>query len=179
MRTRLRSGEPAAFRELFDAYAKVVYDHAFRLVGSWSTTEDAVSLTFLEAWRLRERIDSSVDASLQPWLLGIATNVCRNVRRVARRYDGALARLPAGGVVPDPADEVVTRLDGAEQVARGEHRAFPAFPQEIPGDRHRAIRESMMTNIQYGQPNRTAGGLSPAWSPAWRSPPRPRSPPWC
>lgn len=118
MRTRAQAGEPEAFRELFDLHAKVVYNHAFRLVGSWSTAEDAVSLTFLEAWRLRERIDTSVDATLQPWLLGIATNVCRNVRRAARRYDGVVARLPAHDVVPDPAAEVASRLDSAEQLAR-------------------------------------------------------------
>jgi RNA polymerase sigma factor (sigma-70 family) len=76
-----------------------------------------VSLTFLEAWRLRERVDTSVDASLLPWLLGITTNVSRNVRRAARRYDGVLARLPNEGLEPDIADEVVARIDDREKLA--------------------------------------------------------------
>jgi RNA polymerase sigma-70 factor, ECF subfamily len=116
MRARVRAGDPDAFRELFDQHVRTVYNHAFRLVGNWSAAEDVVSLTFLEAWRLRERVD--VDAgSLRPWLLGIATNVARNVRRAARRHDGALARLPRAEPVPDIADEVSGRLDDRERLA--------------------------------------------------------------
>ncbi|WP_328794122.1 sigma factor [Herbidospora solisilvae] len=50
-----------------------------------------LSLAFLEAWRLRHRIDAD-GGSLRPWVLGIATNVARNLRRAARRYDLALLR---------------------------------------------------------------------------------------
>jgi RNA polymerase sigma factor (sigma-70 family) len=118
MRSRVNAGDPDAFRELFDEHARSVYNHAFRLTGNWSTAEDVVSLTFLEAWRLRDRVDAGVDGgSLRPWLLGIATNVSRNVRRAARRYDGALARLPKQEVVPDFAEEVTTRIDDREQLA--------------------------------------------------------------
>lgn len=118
IRTRVRDGDPDAFRELFDAYARSVYNHAYRLTGDWSTAEDVVSLTFLEAWRLRDRVDVGVEAgSLRPWLLGIATNVARNVRRAARRHDGALARLPRAAAVPDFADEVSSRIDDRERLA--------------------------------------------------------------
>jgi RNA polymerase sigma-70 factor (ECF subfamily) len=57
------------------------------------------------------------DRRLRPWLLGIATNVARNVRRAARRHDDALARLPRGEEVPDFAEEVVGRIDDAERLA--------------------------------------------------------------
>ncbi|QKG24623.1 ECF subfamily RNA polymerase sigma-24 subunit [Actinomadura verrucosospora] len=117
-RARVRAGDPDAFRELFDEYARSVYNHAFRLVGDWSAAEDVVSLTFLEAWRLRERIDPDAErGSLRPWLLGVATNVARNVRRAARRYEDALARLPAGGVVPDFAEDADARVDDSERIA--------------------------------------------------------------
>jgi RNA polymerase sigma factor (sigma-70 family) len=122
MRTRVRAGDPEAFRELFDGYARSVYNHAFRLTGNWSTAEDVVSLTFLEAWRLRDRVDADVDVgadrgTLRPWLLGIATNVARNVRRAVRRHDGALARLPRAKAVPDFSDEVSGRIDDRERLA--------------------------------------------------------------
>jgi RNA polymerase sigma factor (sigma-70 family) len=118
MRARVNAGDPDAFRELFDEHVRSVYNHAFRLTGNWSTAEDVVSLTFLEAWRLRDRVDAGVDGgSLRPWLLGIATNVSRNVRRTARRYDGARARLPKQEVVPDFADEVTTRIGDRERLA--------------------------------------------------------------
>jgi RNA polymerase sigma-70 factor, ECF subfamily len=114
-RARVRAGDPDAFRELFDEHVRSVYNHAFRLTGNWSTAEEVVSLTFLDAWRFRDRVDAD-GGSLRPWLLGIATNVARNVRRAARRYDGALARLPGQDPVPDFAEEVTSRIDDRERL---------------------------------------------------------------
>lgn len=105
LRKRIRAGDHNAFGDLFDAYARSVYNHAFRLTGEWSTAEDVVSLTFLDAWRLRERLDEE-GGSLRPWLLGIATNVTRNTRRTARRHAAAVARLPPAEDVRDFADDV-------------------------------------------------------------------------
>ncbi|UCM87462.1 RNA polymerase sigma factor [Streptomyces marincola] len=116
LRARIRDGDSEAFGHLFDAYARSVYNHAFRLVGDWSAAEDIVSLTFLEAWRLRGRVDPE-GGSLRPWLLGIATNTARNTRRAARRHTAALARLPRGEDVRDIADEVAGRLDDTEVLA--------------------------------------------------------------
>ncbi|RKN45946.1 RNA polymerase sigma factor [Streptomyces hoynatensis] len=113
LRARVRDGDEEAFAELFDAYARSVYNHAFRLTGDWSTAEDLVSLTFLEAWRLRRRVDAE-GGSLRPWLLGIATNTARNSRRAARRHAQAMSRLPPGESVRDFADEVAGRIDDTE-----------------------------------------------------------------
>ncbi|MDN3028867.1 RNA polymerase sigma factor [Streptomyces sp. S.PB5] len=115
MRKRIRAGDHDAFGDLFDAYARSVYNHAYRLTGEWSTAEDVVSLTFLDAWRLRDRIDEE-GGSPRPWLLGIATNVTRNTRRAARRHAAAVARLPRDETVRDFADEVAGRLDDAAQL---------------------------------------------------------------
>ncbi|WEV26116.1 RNA polymerase sigma factor [Streptomyces sp. 71268] len=112
-RTLIRQGDPAAFAELFDAHARSVYNHAYRLTGDWSAAEDAVSLTFLEAWRLRARVDAD-GGSLRPWLLGIATNTVRNTRRAARRHAAALSRVPVPAAERDFADEVASRVDDAE-----------------------------------------------------------------
>ncbi|TDC77319.1 RNA polymerase sigma factor [Streptomyces hainanensis] len=110
LRARLRDGDDTAFAQLFDAYARSVYNHAYRLTGDWSVAEDVVSLTFLEAWRLRERLDAE-GGSVRPWLLGIATNTVRNSRRAARRHAAALSRLPPADDVRDFSDEVADRLD--------------------------------------------------------------------
>ncbi|MFI6014942.1 RNA polymerase sigma factor [Streptomyces sp. NPDC051243] len=117
LRSRIRAGDHNAFGELFDACARSVYNHAFRLTGDWSTAEEVVSLTFLEAWRLRERLDEE-GGSPRPWLLGIATNVTRNLRRATRRHAAAIARLPRDEAVRDFADEVAGRVDDAAQLAR-------------------------------------------------------------
>lgn len=116
IRALIRDGNAAAFEELFDEQAKSVYNHAFRLTGDWSAAEEVMAVTFLEAWRLRGRIDPE-GGSLRPWLLAIATNVARNVRRATRRYEAALARMPRGEAVPDFAEEVVGRIDDAGRLA--------------------------------------------------------------
>ncbi|MVO83902.1 sigma-70 family RNA polymerase sigma factor [Streptomyces sp. p1417] len=116
MRVRIRDGDADAFGEVFDGYARSVYNHGYRLTGDWSTAEEIVSLTFLEAWRLRDRIEPD-GGSVRPWLLGIATNVTRNQRRAARRHAAAVARLPRTESVADFADEVAGRLDDAGQLA--------------------------------------------------------------
>ncbi|WP_026411336.1 RNA polymerase sigma factor [Actinomadura oligospora] len=115
-RARIRAGDPVAFGDLFDEHARVVYRYAVRVCGDWATAEDVVSLTFLEAWRVRERIRLEGE-SLRPWLLGIATNVLRNAARSARRHEAAMGRLPVREVVPDFSEELVGRLADAEELA--------------------------------------------------------------
>ncbi|GAB2976703.1 hypothetical protein GCM10023080_046800 [Streptomyces pseudoechinosporeus] len=135
LRARIRAGDPEAFAELFGAHARAVYSHAARLTGDRGAAEDVVSLTFLEAWRLREKLrpeapeEGAPDAELpevpqgdglRPWLYGIATNVLRNTYRAARRHRAALGRLhgrPADqDTVPDFADELVGRMEDTERL---------------------------------------------------------------
>ncbi|MDX2606626.1 RNA polymerase sigma factor [Streptomyces caniscabiei] len=63
LRARVRDGDPEAFSALFREHAQAVYGHAARLTADRNTAEDVVSLTFLEAWRLREKLLS--DAELE------------------------------------------------------------------------------------------------------------------
>ncbi|WP_261558227.1 RNA polymerase sigma factor [Frankia tisae] len=103
-------GDGTAFGRLFRAHAGAVHSYCFHRLGSWGEAEDATSVVFLEAWRRRSDA-VVVSGSLRSWLLGVATNVMRNQRRAARRYDAALYRLPPTRAEPDHADDVVSRLD--------------------------------------------------------------------
>lgn len=116
MHARIRAGDPEAFRELFRDYAQLVYRHAVRSTGNWAAAEDVVALTFLEAWRLREKLRDEGETP-RPWLMGIAVNVLRNTGRAARRHDRALTRLPLRDVLPDFADELVGRIADSEELA--------------------------------------------------------------
>ncbi|MEV7617469.1 RNA polymerase sigma factor [Streptomyces sp. NPDC089799] len=119
MRTRVRSGDPDAYAELFDGYARTLYNHAFRMTGDWAVAEDVMSAAFLEAWRLRGTVDPE-GGSLRPWLLGIATNIARNHCRGNRRYRaaaGAAAAAAGAASVPDHAEEVAGRLDDRRRIA--------------------------------------------------------------
>jgi RNA polymerase sigma factor (sigma-70 family) len=116
LRTRILAGDADGFAEVFDLFAKSVYNHAFRLTGDWSAAEDVMAMTFLEAWRCRARLAPD-GGSLRPWLLGIATNLARSQRRTALRERSALARLTAPDESPDFADDVIGRLDDARRLA--------------------------------------------------------------
>ncbi|WDG30656.1 RNA polymerase sigma factor [Streptomyces sp. CA-278952] len=116
MHARIRAGDPDAFRELFRDHAQLVFRHAVRTTGDWSAAEDVVSLTFLEAWRLRGKLRDEGE-SPRPWLMGIAVNVLRNTGRAARRHERALARVPLRDVLPDFADELVGRMADSDELA--------------------------------------------------------------
>ena len=85
------------------------------MTGNWSAAEEVVSLTFLEAWRLRGTVQQT-GGSLRPWLLGIAVNVTRNAARASRRHQAALRRLPPVPVIPDFADDLAGRIDAAARL---------------------------------------------------------------
>ncbi|WP_042408971.1 RNA polymerase sigma factor [Streptacidiphilus carbonis] len=150
IRAGVRAGDPAAFGQIFEEHGRAVYRYAVRVSGDWATAEDVVSLTFLEAWRLRSRVELD-GGSLRPWLLGIATNVLRNTRRAARRHGNAVARLPPLAVVPDFVDELTGRLADAAQIAA----AKAALQQLRPAERevfalcvwegldHKAVAEAL------------------------------------
>ncbi|MFD4373896.1 RNA polymerase sigma factor [Streptomyces sp. NPDC058486] len=113
---RVRSGDRSAFAEIFDEHARVVYAHAVRTTGDWALAEDVMSLTFLEAWRLRDKLGEEV-RSVRAWLLGIATNVMRNTARAARRHRQAMSRLPPPEPLPDFTDEVVGQMADIQRLA--------------------------------------------------------------
>ncbi|MET9134735.1 RNA polymerase sigma factor [Streptomyces antibioticus] len=120
MRTRVHAGDPDAFAELFDTYARDVYNHAFRLTADWSAAEDVMSTTFMQAWRRRTSIEAE-GGSLRPWLLGIATNVARSQYRSNRRYRNAAEAAAAMGAaqeqVEDHAEQTAARLDDRRRIA--------------------------------------------------------------
>ncbi|MFE9404499.1 RNA polymerase sigma factor [Streptomyces sp. NPDC006530] len=120
MRERIRAGDQAAFAELYEEYARGVYNHAFRLTGDWSTAEEVMSDTFLEAWRTRRRVEP-YGGSLRPWLLGIATNKARNANRRLHRRIAFLARRPGTDTVGDFADESASRIDDVRELDAVRH----------------------------------------------------------
>ena len=133
LRARVRASDPDAFAALFEEHAQAVYRYAAGLSGNWSAAEEVVSLTFLEAWRLRQTVKPD-GGSLRPWLLGIAVNVTRNQTRAARRHRAAMSRLPPPPPgLPDFADELTGRLDDQDRLAavRAAVRGLPARERDV------------------------------------------------
>ena len=87
------AGEGEAFGRIFDRHRDRIHRHTQRLVPAAHDADDAVAITFLEAWRHRDRV-RIVDGSMLPWLLVTATKVAQNLSRGARRYRALLLKLP-------------------------------------------------------------------------------------
>ncbi|MER5603958.1 RNA polymerase sigma factor [Streptomyces sp. NPDC002265] len=122
VRRRVREGDRAAFAQLYEEFARAVYNHGLRLTGDWSTAEEIMSETFLTAWRTRARVHED-GGSLLPWLLGIATHKADNARRGQRRRQLFLARQPQPPAEEDFAPRTVGRIDDARRL-RAVHAAL-------------------------------------------------------
>jgi RNA polymerase sigma factor (sigma-70 family) len=130
----VRSGTGDALEALFDRHSRVVYNYCFRRVGNWSDAEELTSTVFLAAWQKRRSIDLAPDGSLLPWLLGAATNLIRNRSRRVARFARAVSQLRSQrGLEPDPADDVLGRLDDERtvRVLLARLRRLPRHEQEV------------------------------------------------
>src|SRR5207248_1933465 len=123
---RAAAGEADAFGTIFERHVRSVYNYCFRRTGDWAQAEELTAIVFLEAWRRRTQVELERDNAL-PWLLGVATNVLRNLRRSQRRHRAALERLPRERVT-DFAADVDERLDD-EREMRATLRALRNLPR--------------------------------------------------
>jgi len=125
IQSRPSTSRARQFEGIFNACYPQVLGYAIRRTDDRAAAEDAVSETFLVAWR---RLDA-VPTEALPWLLGVARKVLANQRRAAGRRapDGPLVPLEAVAD-PDP------RAAVADLVA--DRQAFAtAFAALGPGDR--------------------------------------------
>lgn len=114
---KLARDDPRAFGELFERHSDAVYNHCFRRTASWSAAEDLTSVVFLEAWRRRRDVKLAGE-SILPWLLAVANNAVRNRDRALRRHRRLLAKLPSSVTQPDPAEDVVARIDDERRMTQ-------------------------------------------------------------
>jgi RNA polymerase sigma factor (sigma-70 family) len=129
---RAAGGDEGAFAELFERHAEAVWNHAYRLTGSWSGAEDLTSTTFLTAWRRRADVTLVRDSAL-PWLYTVAGNAARDEYRGARRRLRLLRRIPDPPVVSDHADAVAEQLDGEQRLRQVVEavRTLPKAQREV------------------------------------------------
>lgn len=138
------AGDEGAFGRLFDRHSRAVYNHAFRLTGSWSTAEDVTQATFLVAWRRRDAA-RLVDGSVLPWLLVVASNAVRTEWRSARRWVALLRRLPADRQAgDDPAEEIAQRLDDERRMT-----GILAAVRRLPRAEREAVALCLWSGVSY------------------------------
>jgi RNA polymerase sigma factor (sigma-70 family) len=81
---RFTAGDPDAVREIYDAYGRLVYAVAYKLLGDPGLAEEATQQAFVAAWRASATFDATRE--LGPWLATIARRSAIDIhRREARR----------------------------------------------------------------------------------------------
>lgn len=143
---RCTLGDEAALTTLYRRHVQAIYRHAFRATGDCTRSEDVVSITFAEVWRLRTR---SVEAgSVLPWLYGVATNVLRNEQRTTRRYQRLLSHVHARG--HDRSDnespDIAARLDDQRRA-----RSLLAQVRDLPERERELIALCWWTGLTHEQ----------------------------
>lgn len=122
----LRSGAPAAFDVVFDAYRGRVWGFLLRLCGRAELAEELLQETFLRlaahATRLRP------DTDLRAWLFTVARNLYRSHRRWAWLDGQRLLELATRGSARDPTPH---ELAAATEAGRTVERALAEMPDAL------------------------------------------------
>jgi RNA polymerase sigma-70 factor (ECF subfamily) len=146
-RARLaREGDLSAFNELVVEHQALVYNVCYRMLGQAQAAEDATQEAFVSAWR---NIGTLRGEAFRPWILRIATNLCRDeLRRRVRRPSSSLdVALEAG--VPEPPDDDPLPEDAA---VNAELRAgLDAALAALPDDQRTAIVLCDVEGLDYAE----------------------------
>ncbi len=82
---RVRQGDDAAFRIIFERYARPLVSFIYDQTGERGLAEELTQETFVRAHRNINRLRD--DTRLSTWLFGIAQNVVREAQRSRRRKE--------------------------------------------------------------------------------------------
>lgn len=120
---RVQAGDLEAFEQLVERYQRMVYGLALSMLRSREDAEEAAQDAFVKLFRARDRYDSARD--LEPWLLRIAGNACRDLLRRRRAATlpaaaGASAEDDPTMHLPDPSAQDTEDRVGTQQLVRHE-----------------------------------------------------------
>jgi RNA polymerase sigma-70 factor (ECF subfamily) len=146
---RMAGGDAQSLGELFDRHHRAVYNHCFRLTALWSTAEDLAAQVFIEAWRHRSKTQLRND-SARPWLLTVGTNLGRNEMRSLGRWRRAVGRIGAAPPVPDPADEVASRIDDERRMSE-----LNRLVLTLPRAEREALALCVWSGVSYAEAAKT------------------------
>lgn len=123
----VRRRDPAALEAFFEAYFDRVYSIVARLLGNRAAAEDAAQEVFLKIHRAAHTLDPARDPG--PWVVTIATNVCRDLwRSASHRMSRRSASIED---TPGLAERLTTGVADPERDA-------------LAGERARLVQEAIM-----------------------------------
>lgn len=117
---RVQAGDLGAFEQLVERFQSMVHGLAMSILRRPEDAEEAAQDAFLKLFRARAQFDHT--RSLEPWLLRIAGNACRDKLRRRRSAELPIAELPARGSLGDERDPLLELPDArAAQGAARQH----------------------------------------------------------
>lgn len=139
---RIRSGDGAAFEELYHQHAARLYNLAYRMAGAALDAEDLLQEVFLLAYR---KVGSfRGESSLGTWLYRLAMNHCLDVLRSRQSRMGqqtdSLDEEGASEPSALPALAAVSRIDLDRAIDRLPHACRAAFLlHDVEGFGHQEV----------------------------------------
>ncbi|MBP7865300.1 MAG: RNA polymerase sigma factor [Acidobacteria bacterium] len=149
---RTRSGDMAAFRALFERYAKRVLNFGFRMTGSREAAEEIVQETFVAVWKGLGGLNDP--DRFEPWLFMIARNF---VYQAHRKDRAGLVSLDAVGEDGEPAVKVPDR--GVTPEAWCEQSELQAAAMEAIASLEPKYREVFVLAVLEGYSYKEVAGM--------------------
>ncbi len=119
-------GDTAAFEQIILRHEHRVMTMAARLLGARDDAKDVAQEVFLRAFKYLHRLD--VTKPIEPWLMRITINVCRDQARVRQRRRATFVDAEAA----EPIDDAPGPYDGfaRRQEQRLLHQALDSLPEK-------------------------------------------------
>lgn len=119
-------GESAAFEQIILRYETRVMTIAARILGTRDDARDAAQEVFLRAFKYLHRLD--LRKPLEPWLIRITVNVCRDAARAKRRQRDTFVTVERPEAVDRSADVHTGLVRKQERVIL--QRALDELPEK-------------------------------------------------
>jgi RNA polymerase sigma-70 factor (ECF subfamily) len=152
---RVREGDLHCFESIVERYKAVVYSLAHSMLRSREDAEEAAQDSFLKLFRARSTYDPT--RALEPWLLRIAGNTCRDLLRRRRVASLPVARdaegEPMAHLVEDTRIVEVETRESVQQAVRREMAQLsdkfrtPLMLKYVYGFTNQQIAESMGISV--------------------------------
>jgi RNA polymerase sigma-70 factor (ECF subfamily) len=118
---RVRAGDTAAARQLYDAHIGAVHRLAIRMTGDEVLAQDATQVAFIRAFRSLGRFRG--DASFATWIHRITVSATLNLIKGRRRWQARSAEL-------EEAEDVVHKAAEPDVILKDRlHAAIDALPE--------------------------------------------------
>jgi len=143
---KLKDGDRASFKELFDKYQRYIFNICYRFTGNTDEAEDVTQNVFIKIFRSIRKFRG--DSSLRSWIYRIAVNACLNhQRRKKLNYYISLDFLMSDKSYEQPSDD---RNNPDAQIERAEEeKIVQKAVQSLPSRQKTAIILQRYEELTY------------------------------